>query len=355
MNGSSDFYPGRPPATALPGDPWPRSQQGPPPTGYFRVSAEEFQVTEHLPFEPEGEGNHYLLRVRKQGANTIHVAKDLARRAGCRPRDVGYAGLKDRHAVVVQHFSVPAYGVTADPADWVGNGWEVAGADRVRKKLKRGTLAGNAFRLFLRVAPGDREAAGARFAEAVRVGVPNYFGPQRFGREGGNLTGARHLFAGGKVGDRQRRGLYISAARSYLFNRVLAARVEAGSWNRLLPGEYAMLRGTNSGFQVVDPGGEESRLASGDIHPSGPLPGMRGAGPTGAAAELEEQVLAADCDLVDGLAALKVEASRRALRVFPEAGEWKAEQEGLWLDFFLPAGAFATSVVREVISVGHEE
>jgi len=349
MNDSSPFDPARPPASALPGDPWPRAQPGPRPEGRYRAAPEEFRVTEHLPFEPEGEGNHFLLRVTKQGANTLHVAKDLARAAGCRPRDVGYAGLKDRHAVVVQHFTVPAQDVAGDPTAWSGNGWWVEGAWRARRKLKQGALAGNGFRLLLRVAPEDRAAVGAGLEAVGERGVPNYFGPQRFGREGGNLAGARRLFAGETVKDRKLRGLYLSAARSYLFNRVLAARVAAGTWDRLLPGEYAMLDGTNSGFQVPDPAAEEPRRAIGDLHPSGPLPGTPGIGPTGEAAALEQQVLADEEELVAGLQALKVQADRRPLRVRVEEAVWESAPEGVWVDFFLPAGAFATAVVRELI------
>ncbi|HKL77859.1 MAG TPA: tRNA pseudouridine(13) synthase TruD [Gammaproteobacteria bacterium] len=350
MNDSSPFDPLCPPAERLPRDPWPRALSGEPPAGTFRAAPEEFQVIEHLPFEPEGEGNHLLLRVRKQGANTLHVAKDLARRAGCRPRDVGYAGLKDRHAVVHQHYTVPATGEAAEPAAWAGNGWQVEAVWRVRKKLKQGVLAGNAFRLFLRVAPEAREEVGRRFEALLGTGVPNYFGPQRFGREGGNLAGARRLFAGETVKDKKLRGLYLSAARSYLFNRVLATRVADGSWDRLLPGEYAMLAGTNSGFQVTDTAAEAPRLTSGDIHPSGPLPGTPAVGPTGAAAELEVRVLAAEGELVEGLQACRVEADRRALRVMPREGAWQMDPAGVWVMFFLPAGAFATAVVRELLT-----
>jgi tRNA pseudouridine13 synthase len=315
------------------------------------VRAEDFEVTEHLPFEPEGEGNHLLLRVQKTGVNTERVAKDLARLAGCRPRDVGYAGLKDRHAVAVQHFSVPVDRLSGAPEGWAGPSWRVLAVDRVRKKLRRGALAGNGFRLLLHLAPGARCAAGARFERAARLGVPNYFGPQRFGREGGNVSGVRRWFREGREPGRRDRGMYLSAARSYLFNRLLAARVGDGTWDRLLPGELAVFADSNSGFVVADPAAEAARLTAGDLHPSGPLPGSDGMAPAAEAAAREAGVLADEGELVDGLVARDVRAHRRALRVRPEAAAWEPVAAGIRVTFRLPAGAFATSVVREVMRV----
>ena len=306
-------------------------------------------MTEILPFVPEAEGGHFLLRVRKQDCNTEWVAGELARRAGCRPRDVGYAGLKDRRAVAVQHFTVPADHLGGDPRKWSGAGWAVEAAERARKKLKRGALGGNRFELLLRVPARARWVVAAGFERALRRGVPNYFGPQRFGRRGGNLEGARRLFAGEGPRGRHKRGLYLSAARAYLFNRVVAARVRAGSWDRLQPGEVAVFHGKASGFVVDRPAAEHGRWSQGIIHPSAPMPGRDGLAPAGEALVLEEEVLAGDRDLVDGLAEAGVDARRRPTRLTLEAGGWRMESRGLWLDFTLPAGAFATAVVRELI------
>ncbi|MEF8793783.1 tRNA pseudouridine(13) synthase TruD [Thiohalorhabdus sp.] len=319
------------------------------PVGAFRVHPEDFEVSENLTFAPEGEGNHFLLRVRKIGINTDLVARDLARLAGCRPRDVGFAGLKDRHALAVQHFTLPADRLSVDPRNWSGKGWAVESADRARKKLKRGALAGNRFRLLLRVPPRARWTVAAKFERAMRRGVPNYFGPQRFGRGGANLDGARHLFAGGKAGDRHRRGLYLSAARSYLFNRVLAARVKAGTWDRLLPGEVALFHGKASGFVIADPEIEHNRWERGILHPSGPLPGRDGLIPEGGVRDLEEAILADDGNLVEGSITAGVDAHRRATRLTVDEGGWRLEPSGVRVTFSLTAGAFATAVVREVI------
>ncbi|MFB6260086.1 MAG: tRNA pseudouridine(13) synthase TruD, partial [Thiohalorhabdaceae bacterium] len=307
------------------------------------------------PFAPEGAGNHYLLRVRKVGVNTDLVAKDLARWAGCRPRDVGYAGLKDRHAVAIQHFTVPTDRLDGDPGAWAGQSWRVLGAERVRKKLQRGTLAGNGFRLLLRMEPGARCAAGARFERAARWGVPNYFGPQRFGRHGSNLVGARRWFDEGKAPGRRERGMILSGARSYLFNRVLAARIADGTWNCLLTGELAVFADSNSGFVVANPASEGDRLAKGDLHPSGPLPGTDGLAPAERAAALEASVLEEEAGLIRGLRDQEVRAHRRALRALPQEATWEPDTAGIRIAFRLPAGAFATSVVREVMEVRREE
>lgn len=333
----------------LPDDPWPRALSGIRPAGRYRARPEDFRVTELLPFTPEGTGHHLLLRVRKTGCNTEEVAADLARLADCRRRDVGYAGLKDRRAVVEQHFTVPADRVTMDPEGWYGAGWAVVGADRARRKLKRGALAGNRFELLLRVPARARWTVATGFERALRHGVPNYFGTQRFGRGGGNLAGARRLFAGGKGPRQHKRGLYLSAARAYLFNRVLAARVRNGTWDRLLPGEVAVFHGKASGFVVADPAAERDRWAGGILHPSAPLPGRGGLVPDAGVQSLEDGILAQDTDLMDGLIGAGMDTRRRATRLTLEDGDWRLEPRGVRVTFFLPAGAFATAVVRELV------
>lgn len=339
-----------PEPTRLPADPWPRFLPGPRPSGRYRVRPEDFRVTEVLPFAPEGEGGHRLLRIRKTGCNTEDVAADLARLAGCQRRDVGFAGLKDRRAVAEQHFTVPVDRLVSDPALWHGRSWAVIGVDQVRRKLRRGALAGNTFELLLRVPGPARWRVATRMEWLANRGIPNYFGPQRFGRGGGNVVGARRLLAGESVPKRMR-GLYYSAARSYAFNQVLAQRVVDGTWDQLLPGEVALLAGKRSGFSVVDPAAEVDRLRCGDIHPSGPLPGEGGLTPTGAAADKEAAALAHFVDWPPALAAAGVAGDRRPLRVFPARFWWRLEgAAGIRVGFRLPAGSFATAVVRELIS-----
>jgi tRNA pseudouridine13 synthase len=263
---------------------------------------------------------------------------------------VGYAGLKDRHAVTRQAFSVQLAG-KADP-DWFAfphADVKVLAAARHKRKLKRGALRGNRFVLVLRQVEGDRARAEEVLGRIAARGVPNYFGEQRFGREAGNVAQARAMFAGRRV-DRDKRSFLLSAARSHIFNGVLAARVEQGAWDSPLEGEIWSLAGSRSWFgpEPFDAALAE-RLARGDIHPSGPLWGQGEPPTTGAASALEHQVAAADQDLADGLAAARLDQERRPLRLMPRNLHWRwLSDEALELAFELPAGAYATVVAREL-------
>ena len=330
----------------------PRAYGSPPLAAELRRTPEDFRVDEILGYDADGEGEHALLWVEKRGANTDWVARELARFAGVPPLNVGYAGLKDRHAVTRQAFTVQLAG-KPDP-DWSAFPHEevkVLASTRHKRKLKRGALRGNRFVLVLRDVVGDRERAEAVLQAIVSRGVPNYFGEQRFGREGGNVDQARAMFAGRRV-DREKRSILLSAARSHIFNSVLAARVERDAWDKPLDGEIWSLAGSRSWFgpEAFDDT-LASRLAQGDIHPSGPLWGQ-GEPPTMATAgELEREVGAAFKDLGDGLAAARMDQERRPLRLLPKELRWRwLDQETLELSFELPAGAYATVVARELIA-----
>lgn len=321
--------------------------------GRLRVVPEDFQVRENLDFPLDGAGEHVWLWVRKRGANTDWVAKQLAGRAGVPAGAVSYAGLKDRHAVTEQWFSVHLPG-KADP-DWSADphpNFTVLRAVRHSRKLRRGALRGNAFRITVRDMDGDPSQLMARFAQMAAAGVPNYFGEQRFGREAGNLERAEALLRGtDKVRDRQQRGLYLSAARSALFNAVLAQRVTDGTWNQLLPGEVLMLAGSHSIFTVAEV--DEilrQRVAAFDVHPTGPLWGAGELRSGGVVRQLEEAV-AATCPVFrDGLAALGLAQERRALRLMMQEAtlEFPADRTAIF-GFQLPAGAYATTVLREIL------
>lgn len=322
----------------------------PPLAAQLRSSPEDFLVEEILGYEADGEGEHALLWVEKRGANTDWVARELARFAGVPPLAVGYAGLKDRHAVTRQAFTVQLAG-KPDP-DWHAFPHaevKVLAAARHKRKLKRGALRGNRFVLVLRQVEGDRARAEEVLGRIAVRGVPNYFGEQRFGRGGGNVEQARAMFAGRRV-DRDKRSFLLSAARSHLFNEVLAARVERDAWDRPLDGEIWSLAGTRSWFgpEPFD-AALADRLARGDIHPSGPLWGQGETPARGEAAELETAIALANADLVEGLAAARMDQERRPLRLMPQQLRWRwLESDALELAFELPAGAYATVVVREL-------
>ncbi len=331
----------------------PYAHGGPPLIAQLRATPADFVVEEVLGYDADGDGEHVLLTVEKTGANSEWVARELARYAGVAPLAVGYAGMKDRHAVTRQSFSVQL-GAQAEP-DWAAFPHaevRVLASARHRRKLKRGALAGNRFALVLRDVQGDRDAAERVLAAIAARGVPNYFGEQRFGRGGANVERAQAMFAGRRV-DRTLRGLLLSAARAEIFNAVLAARVERAAWDAPLAGELWSLAGSRSWFGP-EPWNDAlaARLAAFDIHPSGPLWGDGPYPAAEAVAALEQAIAATLPDLCAGLVAAGLQQERRALRLHPATLEWSwREDAALELRFTLPAGAYATVVVRELAAV----
>lgn len=325
---------------------------GPPPLcAQLRSTPEDFQVEEVLGYAADGKGEHAWLWIEKRDANTDWVAQRLARFTGASAVDVGYAGLKDRHALTRQAFSVHLPG-NAEP-DWsqfTEPGVRLLETTRHSRKLKRGALRGNRFVLLLRQVQGDRSGADRVLERIAARGVPNYFGEQRFGISGGNLEQARAMFAGRRVRPHMR-SLLLSAARSQIFNEVLAARVRGGNWDQGMDGEIWSLAGSHSWFgpEPYTPALAE-RLASGDIGPSGPLWGEGEPPSTGAAGALEREIAALHPELTAGLAAARMRQDRRPCRLLPRDLRWRwLEPDMLELAFELPAGSYATVVVRELV------
>ncbi|MES9972558.1 MAG: tRNA pseudouridine(13) synthase TruD, partial [Candidatus Thiodiazotropha sp.] len=246
-----------------------------PGSGTIRARPEDFQVDEVLGFEADGDGEHLLVHIRKRQTNTHWLAGQLAGLAGIAPKDVSYAGMKDRHAVTTQWFSLRMAG-RPEP-DWgrlESDLIQVLQVHRHRRKLRRGTLQGNRFQIRIRDLTADKEALDQRLSLLQELGMPNYFGEQRFGRDYQNLALAEQLFSQNRSRmKRQLRGLVISAVRSQLFNQVLAERIRQGNWNKPMAGDYFKLDGTRSGFAHHQ--AEEAELTQRcrlqDIHPSGPL------------------------------------------------------------------------------------
>ena len=296
-------------------------------TGRIRNSPGDFVVTEVLNFEFSDDGEHDWLWVEKVGANTVWVAEQLAFHASISVRDVGYAGLKDRHAVTRQWFSVRRPG--AEGTDWTtlkADGVRILDQKLHRRKLKRGTHKSNTFRIAVR--GGEIASLGGEIAErleAIRAqGVPNYFGEQRFGRDGGNIELGRAVVAGRRMA-RSKRSIGISAIRSLEFNDNLDARVRDGTWNRLLLGDVVNLDGTRSVFTADELTPElEQRCSEMDIHPSGSLPGISEIG---------------------------VEPSSRPLRMRVQDLKWELEDGALWLEFGLGRGSYATAALREIVQL----
>ncbi len=312
---------------------WARAHGAPLFAATIRASNEDFFVDEELGFEPSGDGGHDFLRIEKSGANTEWVARQLARHAGVAARDVGYSGLKDRHALTRQWFSVPH----RDGARWnelAIDGVSLLQQSRHGKKLRRGSHRRNRFRIVLRGWPGGD--LGERLQRIATDGVPNYFGEQRFGRDAGNLALAEAWAAGRRL-PRAKRGLAISAARSWLFNQDLDKRVRAGTWNCLLAGDVVNLDGTGSVFVAEQIDADlEARCAAFDVHPAGVLPG--------------EGADARD-DWCEALIRARVKAAYRSLRMPVHEFSWSLDADAVTLEFALRRGGFATAVLREIADI----
>jgi tRNA pseudouridine13 synthase len=328
--------------------------EGSPATGVLRASPEDFRVDEILGFEASGEGPHALLRVRKRGANTEWVARELARALGCKPFEVGFAGLKDRNAVTTQSFTVPRGRRAAQELVGIaGEGFEVIAATAHQRKLPRGALEANRFEITVRQLAGDAQALAGRLGHLARGGAPNYFGPQRFGRDGGNLGQVLHAAAGGA---RRRRGAQgdgymLSAARSVIFNAIVAARVEQATWNRLLAGDVANLDGRGSVFAVESPDAQlAQRCEALEIHPTAPLMGAGESLARGGVLALETEIAARFPEALAVIRAERMNGERRATRIRVREFEYQLQADVLRLKFTLAAGSFATTVLREIIA-----
>ncbi|GAA4498737.1 tRNA pseudouridine(13) synthase TruD [Pseudaeromonas paramecii] len=328
------------------------------PTQSARLKAEpaDFQVFEDLGFEPDGTGEHLMVRIRKTGENTAWVAKLLAQAADVPRASITWAGLKDRHAVTEQWFGIHLPGKPDPDLSVIENEQiQILSMARHSRKMRVGALKGNHFQLLLRDLSVS-DALESRLQAIAAQGVPNYFGSQRFGRNGNNLEGAQSMFDGRRIKDRDKRSIFLSAARSYLFNLVVSARLEAGLAQRLLAGDCLMLAGTHSFFAEEEASDAlAERLAQGDLQLSAPLWG-RGRSPALAEAlAFETQALAGQESWQAGLEAAGLKQERRPLLLQPKGLQWQWAPEGLQLNFWLPAGTYATSLVRELVQVQAEQ
>ncbi|WP_337261204.1 MULTISPECIES: tRNA pseudouridine(13) synthase TruD [unclassified Serratia (in: enterobacteria)] len=321
--------------------------------GVLKANPEDFVVVEDLGFTPDGEGEHLLVNIRKNGCNTQFVADYLAKFSGIHARSVSYAGLKDRHAVTEQWFCLHLPGKESpDFTQFALEGCEVLQAVRHLRKLRIGTLKGNDFTLVLRQI-SDRQDVEQRLQAIAAGGVPNYFGSQRFGRGGNNLIMARRWAKDEIwVKERSKRSFYLSASRSALFNLVTSQRLANQQQRTVLEGDALQLAGRGSWF-VAKPEeliGLQQRLDAGELLITAPLPGDGEPGTVGEALKFEQQCLAEQQELLTLLKRERVEPARRALLLQPQKLLWNWwDDVTVELRFWLPAGSFATSVVREIM------
>ncbi|MCW8923061.1 MAG: tRNA pseudouridine(13) synthase TruD [Gammaproteobacteria bacterium] len=327
----------------------------------FKTFPEDFVVDEQLPFELSGEGEHAWLHIQKRGCNTDWVAKALAKIAGVRLRCVGYAGLKDRHGLTSQWFSVHLPGMP-DP-DWQqiesiegeeGN-IKLLKATRHSRKLRRGALKENRFSIRLRDLKGGDDVAAAidqRCQLIAERGVPNYFGEQRFGHGMANLSAAAYMFSNQDVRlPRNKKSIYLSAARSWIFNRVLSERIEKAVWDTKIPGDVFMLEGKTACFWDDGSTDLDERIDNKEIHPTALLCGEGELRTQAEAAELENRIVDENPVFKAGLCQFKVQQMRRSLRVVPKNMQWQLQDGDLLLSFDLPSGCYATMVLRELLDV----
>lgn len=309
-------------------------------SGVIRSQFSDFKVDEKFAFDATGEGEHALLHIKKQDTNTDWLSRQISDLAGLRKVDVSYAGLKDRNAITTQWFSVWLPG-KPDP-DWSllnSENVEILSTCRHNRKLRRGSLRGNQFTLIVREVTGDATDLEQRMNTIKQDGVPNYFGDQRFGIGGQNLEKATIMFGGKRVKDRFKRSIYLSAARSAMFNDILSQRVEIDKWSNGIAGDVMLLDNSHSYFLAGTIDSEIiRRLKEHDIHPSGPLWGRGELLSKGEVAELE-RILPSRFELFDiGLKNARLDQERRSLRLSVNDLQWNydTKNKNLELSFFYP-------------------
>lgn len=360
-------------------------QPAPPPIlgAIFKQSPIDFQVDELLEVTLSGEGEHLWLLIKKIGMNTSFVADQLAKWAKIPSRDVGYSGLKDRQAVTTQWFSLrlpkgelPSRSfeafMTANLRD-DSESIQVLDQNWHSKKLNRGTHKVNRFVIRLEqielntLIVQTTEQVDEILALMAKNGVPNYFGQQRFGRQGNNIASALEWFEQGTINgrpphpkkSRDLQSLLLSAARSAIFNQIVSTRVGQGNWNTAVAGDVFNLDGSGSVFSVEQIDEEiKERLASGDIHPTAPLWGIKNDKVAAQAKVIEDAVVDNHPilrRLAQGLEAKGLKTMRRATRlpITDLCWSWEYEQSdqpSLVLQFTLPTGTFATSVLSSLVA-----
>lgn len=309
----------------------PRAHGEPCLLGAMRTFTEDFIVDEKLGFEPEGDGEHIYLHLRKCHVNTDWLAQQIAKFTGVKRNDVGFCGLKDRHAQTSQWMSV--YLPKAPEPDWDQFLAQLAGevtlmaVTRGRRKLRRGMHQSNAFQLVIRSpAHLDEGALQERLRRIAQQGVPNYFGEQRFGRQGHNLVVADAWLTGGrKIRDRSQKSMIMSAARSHLFNLVLARRVQDGTWRSVLDGDVSV-----------------------NGYPTAPLWGRGRSAADLGPAEIERHALEPLQSWLSGLEHCGLDQERRSTVLMPEDLQWEFGPGALQLAFSLAPGQYATALLREI-------
>ena len=320
-------------------------------TALLKAECADFVVKEQLGYDMSGDGEFVALKVRKTDCNTLFVGEQLAKFAGISARNMSYAGLKDRKAVTEQWFSLQMPGQpTPDFSQFSLEGVEILDVTRHQRKIRIGSLQGNHFEILLRNVE-ETDELKVRLDFLAKNGFPNYFTEQRFGRDGNNLTQALRWANGEiKVKDRNKRSFYLSAARSEIFNLIVAKRIELGLAQQVLNGDILQLNGSHSWF-VVDESEDlaqlQQRLVQQDVLLTAPLIGEE----EKSAVDFENEIFAQHQALFPLMRQERMKAARRPILMQPQHFQWQFEPNGLRLQFALPAGSYATALIRELVNV----
>ena len=320
-------------------------------TALLKAECADFVVKEQLGYDMSGDGEFVAVKVRKTDCNTLFVGEQLAKFAGISARNMSYAGLKDRKAVTEQWFSLQMPGQpTPDFSQFSLEGVEILDVTRHQRKIRIGSLQGNHFEILLRNTE-ETDELKVRLDFLAKNGFPNYFTEQRFGRDGNNLTQALR-WANGEINvkDRNKRSFYLSAARSEIFNLIVSKRMELDLAQQILVGDVLQLNGSHSWF-VVDESEDlaqlQQRLAQQDVLLTAPLIGEE----EKSAVDFEHEIFAQHQALFALMRQERMKAARRPILMQPQQFQWQFEPNGLRLQFDLPAGSYATALIRELVNV----
>ena len=320
-------------------------------TALLKAECADFVVKEQLGYDMSGDGEFVAVKVRKTDCNTLFVGEQLAKFAGISARNMSYAGLKDRKAVSEQWFSLQMPGQpTPDFSQFSLEGVEILEVTRHQRKIRIGSLQGNHFEILLRNAE-ETDELKVRLDFLAKNGFPNYFTEQRFGRDSNNLTQALRWANGEiKVKDRHKRSFYLSAARSEIFNLIVSKRMELNLAQQILVGDVLQLNGSHSWFLVdesEDLAQLQQRLAQQDVLLTAPLIGEE----EKSAVDFENEIFAQYQALFALMRQERMKAARRPILMQPQQFQWQFEPNGLRLQFDLPAGSYATALIRELVNV----
>ncbi len=319
--------------------------------GSIKNCPQDFVVFEELGFEPSGDGEHLFLQIEKTGLGTFELLQRIARDYAIAPAAIGFSGLKDKHALSTQWFSLHLPGGARKP-EAGGEGYRVLRAARHQRKLRRGSHHANRFRIVIRDLDRFPDGSLRQLDEIAASGMANYFGEQRFGRAGDNVGQALQQLRSKRL-KRQRRGMLLSALRSHLFNQVLACRIADGIWREPLDGDVFMLRGSHSIFTAAVDASLRQRYHELDISSCASLYGSGDSRLGGRPRDIEDKVFAAHEEITACLDRFEARLQMRALRVAVEDLEfdYDAAKKILSLEVCLPAGSYLTTMLEHFVRV----